>query len=348
MENKNIKVSVIMPVYNSGEYLKTAVESILSQSLREIELILVDDGSTDGSSERCDEYATKDERVVVIHQKNGGICNARNKALKVARGEYIGFSDHDDEFVCGFLEQAYNEAKKHDADLVKVGKKEFILRGNKLIRTKQSCLPYHIYHQEDIRHDYFQLVNADEMDCLWDALIRKQFLIDNNLWLNEDLKHGVEDMEFMQRLIPLLKTFVTIDTIYYKHYIRRGFSTSTKWNPATQEAKKLLMETMVLAMDKMNININEHKFEYTYQLLRQYIAPICAYYANEGCKMSKAEKCEALANIKSMPFYYHFCGRQCVVKTWRISKKYGLLYFLFKYGFYGAVLALYRKRLKNS
>ena len=69
MDN-NIKVSVIMPVYNSGEYLKTAVESILNQSLKEIELILVDDGSTDGSSERCDEYAAKDSRVVVIHQKN--------------------------------------------------------------------------------------------------------------------------------------------------------------------------------------------------------------------------------------------------------------------------------------
>ena len=88
MENK-IKVSVIMPVYNSGEYLKTAVDSILSQSLKEIELILVDDGSTDGSSERCDEYAAKDSRVVVIHQKNGGICNARNAALKMPRGNIL-------------------------------------------------------------------------------------------------------------------------------------------------------------------------------------------------------------------------------------------------------------------
>ena len=68
-----------MPVYNSGKYLKTAVESILNQSLKEFELILVDDGSIDGSSERCDEYARKDERIVVIHQKNGGICAARNE-----------------------------------------------------------------------------------------------------------------------------------------------------------------------------------------------------------------------------------------------------------------------------
>lgn len=74
-----------MPVYNSGKYLNTAVDSILNQSFKDIELILVDDGSTDGSSEHCDEYAWKDSRVKVIHQKNGGICNARNAALKIAK-----------------------------------------------------------------------------------------------------------------------------------------------------------------------------------------------------------------------------------------------------------------------
>ena len=126
MDNNNIKVSVIMPVYNSGEYLKTAVESILNQSLKEIELILVDDGSTDGSSERCDEYAAKDSRVVVIHQKNGGICNARNAALKIARGEYIGFSDHDDEYLPGLLENAYDRIVKDDSDVLKYCKKELI------------------------------------------------------------------------------------------------------------------------------------------------------------------------------------------------------------------------------
>lgn len=86
------------------------MDSILSQSLKDIELILVDDGSTDGSSEKCDEYAKQDCRVVVIHQKNGGICNARNAALKIARGEYIGFSDHDDEFIQGCHEAAYSFA----------------------------------------------------------------------------------------------------------------------------------------------------------------------------------------------------------------------------------------------
>lgn len=159
-----------------------------------------------------------------------------------------------------------------------------------MVRTKQSCLPQRVYYREDIRKEYFNLVDADEMDCLWDALIKKQIICDNNLWLNENLKHGGEDIEFIQRLIPLLDCFVTIDTIYYKHYIRRGFSTSTKWNPDEQDAKMIIMTEMVNTMKLLNIDIKEYEFDYTYQLLRQYIAPCCAFYANDGCEMANIEK----------------------------------------------------------
>lgn len=348
MENNKIKVSVIMPVYNSGEYLKTAVDSILSQSLKEIELILVDDGSTDGSSERCDEYAAKDSRVVVIHQKNGGICNARNAALKIAKGEYIGFSDHDDEYVPGYLEHAYREAVNNKSDLVKVGKKEYIYRGDRLVRVKQSCLPYRVYHQEDIPKEYFNLVDADEMDCVWDSLIRKEIFYDNNLWFNENLKHGGEDIELMQRLIPLVHTFVTIDVIYYKHYIRRGFSTSTKWNLDTQEVKRMLMNEMINTMQALDIDIAVHQFDYTYQLLRQYIAPRCAFYANERCSLSNNEKRKALNEVRNMRFWFPFCDKQSVIRAWKKSHKYGMLYFLFKHRLYNAILFLYRMRLKNN
>lgn len=342
-----IKVSVIMPVYNSGEYLQTAVDSILSQSLKEIELILVDDGSIDGSSEKCDEYAKNDSRVVVIHQKNGGICNARNAALKIAKGEYIGFSDHDDEYVPGFLKHAYKEAKVYNADLVKVAKKEYIYRGNTLIRTKQSCLPHQVYHKEDIRKEYFHLVDADEMDCVWDALIKKQLLYENDIWFNEHLKYGGEDIELMQRLFPKLQSFVTIDAIYYKHYIRKGFSTSTKWNPADLETKMILMNTMVNVMETMDIDINEYKFDYTYHILRQYIAPLCAFYANDECNFSKKEKKVALSKIRQLNFWHSFCNKQSVKLAWKKSHKYGLLYFLFKFRLYGIILQLYRMRLKK-
>lgn len=89
-------VSVIVPVYNAEKYLSRCLESILSQTYKDLEIILVDDGSNDSSPRICDEYAVKDCRIKVIHQKNGGISNARNTGLKNATGEYIQLVDHDD------------------------------------------------------------------------------------------------------------------------------------------------------------------------------------------------------------------------------------------------------------
>ena len=89
-------VSVIVPVYNAEKCLPRCVESILSQTYKDLEIILVDDGATDDSPRICDDYAVKDSRIKVIHQKNGGISNARNTGLKNAKGDYIQLVDHDD------------------------------------------------------------------------------------------------------------------------------------------------------------------------------------------------------------------------------------------------------------
>ncbi|MDD6237531.1 MAG: glycosyltransferase family 2 protein, partial [Clostridiales bacterium] len=115
------KISVIMPVYNSEQFLRMAVDSVLNQTFEDFELIMVDDGSKDQSGAICDEYAQKDARVKVIHQENGGICAARNTGMKAAEGEYLAFIDNDDEYLPNLLEENYALAQEYDADVVKYG-----------------------------------------------------------------------------------------------------------------------------------------------------------------------------------------------------------------------------------
>ena len=124
------KISIIVPVYNSEKYLPETAQSILKQSFSDFELILVDDGSKDGSGKICDQLAAKDTRVKVIHKTNGGICSARNAGLKMAAGEYIAFCDNDDIYLPELLEDNYALAKKYDADVVRYSRSYRTVRGS--------------------------------------------------------------------------------------------------------------------------------------------------------------------------------------------------------------------------
>lgn len=108
-------ISVIIPIYNVAPYLDICISSVISQSYNDFELILVDDGSTDGSSEKCDDWGKKDDRIVIVHQRNAGVSVARNNGIKKAKGEYIVFVDSDDWVTCDYLLSMINAPS---ADLV--------------------------------------------------------------------------------------------------------------------------------------------------------------------------------------------------------------------------------------
>lgn len=107
------KISVIVPVYKVEEYLEECIESLVNQTMKEIEIILVDDGSPDHCGAICDQYAQKYSNITVIHQKNGGLSCARNQGLSIAKGEYISFVDSDDYVKENMLETLYNACMKN-------------------------------------------------------------------------------------------------------------------------------------------------------------------------------------------------------------------------------------------
>ena len=126
------KVSIVVPVYNVKDYLEKCVDSILRQTEREFELLLIDDGSTDGSGELCDTLAERDGRVRVIHQENRGLGGARNTGIEAARGTWLLLVDSDDWIEPEILEKALKAAERENADMVSFGFRSVDLQGKEL------------------------------------------------------------------------------------------------------------------------------------------------------------------------------------------------------------------------
>ena len=111
-------ISIIVPLYNSGKYVGECIESLISQTYKNIEIILVDDGSTDNAGKICDEYAQKDDRIIVIHKENTGVADSRNRGLDIAKGDFIHFADSDDVMNKRLIEILHDVSVKNDADYV--------------------------------------------------------------------------------------------------------------------------------------------------------------------------------------------------------------------------------------
>ncbi|PMC81597.1 glycosyl transferase family 2 [Anaerococcus hydrogenalis] len=141
------KISVIVPIYKVEKYLDRCVKSLINQTYKNVEIILVDDGSPDNCPEMCDDYAIKDSRIKVIHKENGGLSDARNVGIEKSTGSYIAFVDSDDWVKKIFIEELYNNIKKENADISIIGYTLIWDSGKKI--TYGDNNDYFVYNQED-------------------------------------------------------------------------------------------------------------------------------------------------------------------------------------------------------
>lgn len=209
---KEIKITVIVPVYNTEKYLSKCLDSILSQTLKEIEIICIDDGSTDSSSKILAEYAIKDPRLLVIRKKNDGLGAARNTGIEVASGEYISFVDSDDFIDPQMLNLLYNMGKKTESDVV---------IGNVKLYFNDSGNTEYFRCQKD--YDFLSLKNGflpseepwivENIGC-WDRIYKRSFLEKYNLRNPEHVIY--EDALFsFQTSILANKIAVVPKAVYY-------------------------------------------------------------------------------------------------------------------------------------
>lgn len=217
------KISIIIPVYNTVNYLERCLDSVVSQTYRNMEIICVDDGSTDGSERIVDEFAARDNRVIAIHQDNGGESNARNTGLKIAGGDYIGFMDCDDWIDPDMYETLAKALEDADADMAIAGfYREFEEDGRRItVQNEKPVAPKAFDGQMLLRYLY-------ERDAyrtfayIWDKLYKREVIYDGAgepLLFDESMKLG-GDVLYLAQCALNTKRAVYVDRTFY-HYLQR-------------------------------------------------------------------------------------------------------------------------------
>lgn len=243
-EKKRDTVSVIVSVYNIEKYIRRAIESICSQTYKNLEIILVNDGSTDNSGRICDEYAAKDNRIKVLHKENGGLSSARNEGVKTATGNYIAFVDGDDWIDESMYEDMLSAMQKHGADIAicnykAVGKDGTIDTSTENIAVFEGRETLKVFIEEDER---YQIQNA-----AWNKLYKKSLM--GELRFPEGKLF--EDIVYTTKLLAGSKKCVYLDKAYYNYLFDRSDSIMnskkverllTDQVPAYQEKGEFLLE----------------------------------------------------------------------------------------------------------
>lgn len=232
----NIKVSVIMPVYGVEKFVGKAIESILSQTLKEFEFLIVDDGTKDRSGIICDEYAQKDSRITVIHKENGGAPSARNAAIPLAKGKYMYFMDSDDWAEPDMLEDMYNLAEKNNAQYVVTGYYIDTYYTDTEFVSQEQFQPDEVFaSQEDFRKNAYRLFDQNLLYTPWNKLYLSSYILDNGLLFPNVFW---DDFPFNLSVIKDVERVVVSQNKYY-HFMRaRAESETAKYRPDMYEKRE--------------------------------------------------------------------------------------------------------------
>lgn len=229
-------------MYNVEKFLPRCIDSILSQSFTDFELILVNDGSPDNCGNICDEYAVMDNRVRVFHKSNGGVSSARNFGLDNARGEWITFVDSDDYIGKSYLSEFYTAVNRYSADLVVI--------------NNQCSYEEHQTVKVILRDDYDTLFSVDSMHRVcapWGKLFHASIIRDLNLKFDQELSLG-EDVVFVLSYLLGISKLVQIKSDSYCYELREGSLTkkenSYEFESTTSEKFSLLINPII---DKFNL-----------------------------------------------------------------------------------------------
>ena len=347
------KVSIIVPVYNTEKYLKQCVDSLSSQTLKEIEIILVDDGSREDCAILCDELASGDERIKVIHKHNEGQGIARNCAIKVSSGEYIGFVDSDDFVDIKMYEALYLAAKRNDADIVMsgvtfVGGNTFSSSGD--FEEKDYFLEETVFEKSDIKQLLLGVVGAlpTEPDdsrygvSVWKNIFKRSLLEEESIEFVSERKIISEDTIFVVDYLSKAKKAVGIKGAFYRY--RRNDESFSKSYRSDRFEKILIFLDALEERIKNTLTKNEYDL-YLKRLIQGYARILCSQEI-----MYAKEKNITFVNLRKR--LRKICENDLISKTlktypwYKLPKKQAAFAFAMRYKLYflQKIMVLFRAR----
>ncbi len=299
MESNNCKVSVVVPVYNVETYLRRCVDSILAQTVEGLEVILIDDGSTDGSGEICDEYQRKDERIRVQHKPNGGLTSAWKAGVELSSGEYVGFVDSDDWIEPDMYERMLQLVLKYDADVAVCGL-VFDFEDPKIPKREEiSNLGREVYEREDLEALFPALINDGRFfGRTWQSarvtkLFHKELIRKNMIYCDDRVSLG----EDMQITIPVLldaRRLCVVQDFYPYHYWINNKSITGQYDRGYMDKVKLLAERLSAISREKGV------YDFSDQIRNDYLSMTVLAVKNEIYRNYKAGRRNVVANVRDI------------------------------------------------
>lgn len=300
------KVSIIIPAYNIEEYIERCILSCINQTFREIEIIVVNDGSTDKTLDRINKLKSKDNRIVVIDKKNEGSMEARKSGWHIAKGEYILFVDGDDYIHKDAVEILYNKAKKENCDVVCY---KFLIEDKDGISKKG-------WDKEIDKNDKTRLLDllfqGKINHNMWSKFLKKDFITNNQIEFPSDFSFG-EDLAFVYTFSMYNPKFIIIDDYLY-YYCRREGSLDSSINNKTIE----IMQALTFVREQLIKNnlYEKYREEFEYMAYMQSYYSRRSYIFNNKNKISRKlfnnwRKLKININTKNNKFYRKLYENDC-------------------------------------
>lgn len=257
--------SIIVPVYNVEKYLQDCIESVLYQSFREWEMLLIDDGSQDRSGEICDDFASMDNRVRVWHLENGGVSKARNFGMRQISGQYFMFMDSDDAIAGGALEKIAERLKgSPDVDTAIFG--FHVVAENK----DDTLLPgMGVFGKEEFGKQYLGFYVNFFINSPWNKVF-KTALLDSTIRFPETMSLG-EDLLFCNKMIKKSQYIMTLDEAFYLYKQRGKESLTTKYYDNLFELYYLHYQDVICTLEELNPEWEESQCQRLFELYVKYI-----------------------------------------------------------------------------